>query len=105
MSLKSLTRETWRNIREYIIIAFGLLLYAGAWKAFLLPQQIVGGGVTGIGALVYYASGIPISLTYFAINAVLLLISIKTVGLKFSLRTIYGVAIMTVFFSVLPQAE
>jgi uncharacterized membrane-anchored protein YitT (DUF2179 family) len=104
MSLKSITKQTWRDIHEYFFIAFGLFLYAGAWKAFLLPQQIVGGGVTGIGALVYYATGLPISITYFSINAVLLLISIKTVGLKFSLRTIYGVAVMTVFFSVLPQA-
>jgi uncharacterized membrane-anchored protein YitT (DUF2179 family) len=92
------------NLKEYIFIAFGLFLYAGAWKAFLLPHQITGGGVTGIGALVYYATGIPISMTYFSINAVLLLIAVKSIGLKFSLRTIYGVAILTVFFSILPQA-
>lgn len=104
MNLKLQTKETWNNIREYIFIAFGLFLYASAWKAFLLPHQIVGGGVTGIGALVFYATGLPISVTYFAINAVLLLIAIKTIGLNFSLRTIYGVAIMTVFFSIIPEA-
>jgi len=103
-SLKSITKQTWSDIREYIIIAFGLLLYAGAWKAFLLPHQIAGGGVTGVGALVYYATGFPISITYFSINAILLLIAVRTIGLKFSLRTIYGVAVMTFFFSVLPQA-
>ncbi len=92
------------NIKEYIFIAFGLLLYAGAWKAFLLPHQITGGGVTGIGALVYYASGLPISVTFFSINAVLLAIAIKTLGVKFSLRTIYGVSVLTIFFSILPQA-
>ena len=102
--LKSMTKQTWTDVREYVSIAFGLFLYAAAWKAFLLPHQITGGGVTGVGALVYYASGLPISVTYFGINAVLLLISIKTVGLKFSLRTIYGVGIMTFFFSVIPQA-
>lgn len=104
MSLEVVTKKTWREIREYIFIALGSLAYTGAWKAFLLPHQIVGGGVTGIGALVYYASGIPISITYFAINAVLLAISIKTIGLKFSIRTIYGVVVMTLFFSILPQA-
>lgn len=103
--IKKITNRTWINLREYIFIAFGLFLYAAAWKAFLLPHQITGGGVTGIGALIYYASDIPISVTYFSINAVLLIISIKTIGLKFSLRTIYGVAVMTIFFSVLPQAE
>ncbi|MCE5332633.1 MAG: YitT family protein [Bacteroidales bacterium] len=103
-NVKSITKQTWIDIREYFFIAFGLFLYAGAWKAFLLPHQITGGGVTGVGALVYYATGIPISITYFAINAVLLLISVRIIGLKFSLRTIYGVAVMTLFFSVLPQA-
>jgi uncharacterized membrane-anchored protein YitT (DUF2179 family) len=103
-SVKKLTKQTWIDIREYVFIAFGLFLYAAAWKAFLLPHQITGGGVTGIGALVYYATGIPISITYFGINAVLLLIAIKSIGLKFSLRTIYGVIILTAFFSIIPQA-
>lgn len=103
-NLKKFTKQTWIDIREYIFIAFGLLLYAAAWKAFLLPHQITGGGVTGVGAIVYYATGIPISATYFAINFVLLAIAVKSVGWAFSLRTIYGVGILTVFFAVLPQA-
>lgn len=93
------------NLKEHIFIALGLLLYAGAWKAFLLPHHITGGGVTGIGAIVYYATGIPVSLTYFSINALLLLIAIRTIGIKFSIRTIYGVGVLTFFFSVLPQAN
>ncbi len=104
VSVKKMGKQTWIDVREYIFIAFGLFLYAGAWKAFLLPHQITGGGATGVGALVYYATGIPISITYFSINAVLLIIAIRTIGLKFSLRTIYGVAVLTFFFSILPQA-
>lgn len=102
--LTKIGKETWIDIREYIFIAFGLFMYAAAWKAFLLPHQITGGGVTGISALVYYASGIPISLTYSLINGVLLIIAIKSIGLKFSLRTIYGVAVLSIFFLIIPQA-
>ena len=97
-------KKTWIDIREYFFIAFGLFMYAAAWRAFLLPHQITGGGVTGISALVYYASGMPISVTYALINGVLLIIAIKSIGLKFSLRTIYGVAVLSVFFLILPQA-
>jgi len=104
LNIKGTGISTRVNIREYIFIALGLFLYAGAWKAFLLPHQITGGGVTGIGALVYYATGLPISVTFFSINAVLLIIAIRTIGIKFSLRTIYGVGILTIFFSVIPQA-
>ncbi len=104
MSLKSITKDTWRNIREYIAIAFGLLMYCAAWKGFLMPHQITGGGATGVGAIVYYATGLPISITYFCINFVLLVIAVRSIGLAFSLRTIYGVAILTFFFAVIPQA-
>lgn len=104
MSLKSITKDSWRNVREYIAIAFGLLMYCAAWKGFLMPHQITGGGATGIGAIVYYATGLPISITYFCINFVLLVIAVRSIGLAFSLRTIYGVAILTLFFAILPQA-
>ena len=104
MNLKSITKDTWISIREYIIIAIGLLMYSAAWKGFLLPHLITGGGVTGIGAILFYATKIPIFVTYFSINFVLIVIAIRTVGLAFSLRTIYGVAVLTFFFAALPQA-
>jgi len=104
MNLKSITKDTWISIREYIFIAFGLLMYSAAWKGFLLPHFITGGGVTGIGAILFYAIGIPISATYFSINFVLLVIAVRSVGLAFSLRTIYGVGVLTMFFAFLPQA-
>ncbi len=91
------------NIREYIIITIGLLMYAFAWKGFLLPHVITGGGVTGIGALIYYATGFPVSATYFIINIILLIISVKIVGWQFSIRTVYGVFILTFFFTIIPQ--
>jgi uncharacterized membrane-anchored protein YitT (DUF2179 family) len=66
----------------------------------LLPSQITTGGVTGIGALVYYASDIPVGITFFCINVILLLISIKILGFKFSVKTIINVAILTFLLSL-----
>ncbi len=99
------TKKNWIFIRQYILITIGLFMYAAAWKGFLLPHQITGGGVTGIGAIVYYATGIPIFITYFVINALLIAVALRIIGFQFSLRTIYGVAMITLFFAVLPQAE
>ena len=103
MTLKSRTKKTWISIREYVMITFGLFLYAMAWKGLLIPHQITGGGVTGVGALVYYATGIPISLTYLSINALLLVIAFKIVGWQFSFRTLIGVGILTFFLTVIPE--
>lgn len=97
------TKKTWINIREYVMISIGLLLYTFAWKGLLIPHQITGGGVTGVGALVYYATGIPVFATYLTINLILLIVAFKIVGWKFSLRTILGVGILTVFLSIIPQ--
>lgn len=92
-------------IREWILIAVGLFMYAFAWKALLLPYQITGGGATGVAALVYYATGIPMFAIYLAINAVLLFVAIKVIGWQFSFRTIVGVGILTFFLSVIPEFE
>jgi len=88
------------SVKEYFIIVFGLALYALGWTGFLLPHEITTGGVTGIGALLYFAKGIPVAATYFAINIVLLILSVKIFGWKFSVKTIFGVFVLTFFLSV-----
>lgn len=103
LKFRATTKKTWISVREYVFITFGLLLYAFAWKGLIVPHQITGGGVTGVGALVYYATGIPISVTYLSINVVLLLFSVKMIGWAFSLRTIFGVAVLTLFFTFIPE--
>ena len=103
MVLSKQAKKTWISIREYVMIVAGLLMYSFAWKGLLLPHQITGGGVTGIGALIYYATGIPISLTYLVINAGLLAVAFKIVGWQFSIRTIIGVVLLTFFLSIIPE--
>lgn len=88
------------SVKEYFTIVFGLALYALGWTGFLLPHEITTGGVTGIGALLYFAKGIPVAATYFAINIGLLILSVKIFGWKFSVKTIFGVFVLTFFLSV-----
>jgi uncharacterized membrane-anchored protein YitT (DUF2179 family) len=88
------------SIKEYITIVIGLALYTLGWTGFLLPHEITTGGVTGIGALLFFSKGIPVALTYLSINLVLLFFSVRLIGWKFSVRTIFGVAVLTVFLSV-----
>lgn len=87
--------------RIYTIIILGLFLYSLSWTAFLLPHKITGGGVSGIGALVYYATGFPVGYTYFLINIGLILIAIKVLGANFGVKTIFGVVAGSVLLSVL----
>ena len=93
----------WSILKEYVIIALGLLLYVCAWSIFLLPNNMVGGGVSGMGAIIQYATGFKISYTYFIVNAVLLVIALKILGKSFGAKTIFAVIVTTVLFRVIPD--
>lgn len=94
-------RTIFDNVRTYVVIAFGLLVISVAWTAFLLPHQISGSGVSGIAAIVFYATGVPMGYTYFAINVVLILIALKILGTGFGIKTIYGVVLSAIMLTVL----
>ena len=83
------------ELRDYFLITIGLICYAFGWSAFLLPYQITTGGVTGISAIIYYASGVPIQYSYFIINAILMTAAIKILGPKFSIKTTYAIFMLT----------
>ena len=88
-------------IKDYIIITVGLLMYVVGWMIFLVPAEITGGGVSGISAVVYFATKIPISATFLAVNAVLVLIAIKILGANFGIKTIYSIVVLSVFFNLI----
>lgn len=83
------------EIKDYLCIFIGIALYAMGWVTFLLPYQISTGGVTGISAVIYYASEIPMQNTYLIINAFLLLGALKVLGWKFCIKT--GFAIVSLY--------
>ena len=96
--------EMMREARDYIFITLGLISYSFAWAAFLIPYEITTGGTTGIGAIIYYATGFPIQWSYFIINAVLMTFAIPLLGPKFSIKTTYAVFMLTFmlwFFQVI----
>ncbi len=98
VSFKSIFNE----VKAYVIITIGLLLYVLGWDVFLLPNNMVGGGVTGIGAVLLYAFNIPVSYSFFVINLVLLLIALKVLGKGFGTKTVYAIVVTSVFFDVVP---
>ena len=84
-----------REVKDYTLITVGLISYSMGWAAFLIPYQITTGGTTGIGAIIYYATGFPIQYSYFIINAVLMTFAIKILGPKFSIKTTYAIFALT----------
>ncbi|MDR0385522.1 MAG: YitT family protein [Prevotellaceae bacterium] len=96
-----------KTVKSYIIISAGIFIYAFAWKAFLIPSEITGGGVAGIATVIYFVSGAKVStgVTILAVNAVLLTVAFFILGRGFGAKTVYGVIFLSVMFSFLKSPE
>ena len=92
-----------KEVQDYVVITLGLFLYAFGFTFFLMPYEIVTGGVSGIAAIVEYASGFPNQYTYFLINLALLVIALKILGLKFLMKTIYAIIVLTFLLGLMKE--
>ncbi|NMB36964.1 MAG: YitT family protein [Bacteroidales bacterium] len=96
------TKKILSEIKAYFIIAIGLLCYVLAWSIFILPNNMVGGGVTGISAILHYWTGFDVSYSFFIINVALLLVALKVLGRGFGVKTVYAILVSSVFFKIVP---
>ena len=102
-------RTFWTILKEYLIITLGLLVYVLGWTIFLVPNNLIGGGVTGISSIVQYATGgfIKMGYTYFAVNAILLIIALFILGKGFGVKTVYAIVVasvgLNVFQTIIPS--
>ena len=87
--------KIYHPIRDYVFIVIGTLLYGFGFNGFILSNEIVPGGLTGLCSLLFYVTKIPVSLSYAAVNIILLLIAYKILGLRFMLNSIFGIVSLT----------
>ena len=93
-------RKVFYSIQDYLMIAIGTLLFGFGFNGFILSNEIVTGGVSGICALIFFATSIPVSVSYLVINIGLLGFAFKILGFKFLIKTIFGVLSLTISLSL-----
>lgn len=89
--------------KEYCLVTLGVVAYALGWSLFLLPNNLIGGGVSGFASILYYATGLPMGVTYFILNIVLLIVGTKILGTGFGSKTIYAIIMTSVMLSIMPK--
>ena len=112
-------KRHWVEIaREYLMIFLALAPFALMVNWIFVPHNVVGGGLTGICSIIYYATqglfpalfpayggALPIWLTTLVINCILLLIAALTVGWRFCIRTVFGVFVLAFWYRLIPIRE
>ena len=90
-------------VKEYALVTLGVMSYALGWTIFLLPNNLIGGGVSGFASILFYATGLPMGVTYFILNVLLLIIGTKILGTGFGGKTIYAIFMTSVMLSLMPK--
>ena len=90
-------------VKEYALVTLGVIAYALGWSIFLLPNNLIGGGVSGFASILYYATGMPMGVTYFILNVLLLIVGTKILGTGFGGKTIYAIFMTSLMLSVMPK--
>lgn len=97
-------KKLWMSSRDYIMITLAVLIYGLGFSAFILPEKVVIGGVTGVGTIVYFLTGnvYLIGITQYAINLSLLAVAWRVVGRTFVYKTIYGATAVSLVVTLIP---
>ena len=95
------TDSVLKTVKEYFLMAFGMMLYSFGWIGCILPVRGTGGGAAGLSLVVCNALeqigiSIQIGTMVFVLNAILLLIAVFIVGCNFGVKTIFCVFVISV---------
>ena len=94
------------EVSRYLFMVLGCISYAIGLCMFLIPHNIVGGGISGAASLIYMLTGLPAGLFIVLLNVPILLGGLKLMGWRFILRcfiTTATLGLCTELCSVLPS--
>ena len=90
------------ELKNTALILIGLLCCAFAYNLYLIPNNIAAGGFTGIGQLVNSFCNISVGTVSILLNIPLFLFSMKTLGLRFGVRSLLAMLGLSLFIDYLP---
>jgi uncharacterized membrane-anchored protein YitT (DUF2179 family) len=96
-----------RRVRDYLWMTVGIVITAWGLNAFLIPNRLAAGGVSGLATVFYYFFRdnydiiVPVGMQMLVMNAVLLVIGIRAKGWRYGARTVYGMVAMSFAVDIL----
>ena len=102
--MPALKKSFWTIVQEWALVTLGILIYVTGWALFLMPNNLVGGGVSGISSMIQYATGgaIQMGYSYFVLNAILIVLAMVVIGMGFGAKTIYAIILASIGLRFLP---
>jgi len=86
-----------RRVVEFLGISLGTILVALSIDLFLVPNKLVGGGVSGIAIILYHLFRTPVGVIMLLLNIPIFLLGVKTLGAHFGVKTVFGTIMLSIF--------
>ena len=95
-------RKKYYILNEFILLTVACFIFAFAWEGFMIPNGMSAGGMMGLCTVVQYATGgmIPAQYSYFAVNALLIIVAVIAMGIGFGFKTIYCIVMSSLAMEV-----
>jgi uncharacterized membrane-anchored protein YitT (DUF2179 family) len=91
-----------RKVLQRLCFMFiGAVLVAIGLETFLVPNQIIDGGITGVSIILAHLTGLPLGGFLFFLNLPFLLIGYQQIGKTFALSTLFTIAVLSVTATLL----
>lgn len=84
-------------IKKYLVLIIGSLIYSAGLEIFLVPNNIIDGGVVGISIMASYLTGIPFGVYMVVLNLPFLYLGYKQIGKTFAISTIISIIALSIF--------
>ena len=95
MSEASLRTMFFRILKEFFFLTIGPLIAAYALECFLVPNNIIDGGIIGVSIILAHITKYNLGLLIFVLNLPFILLAFNKIGKKFVLQTFYAIGILS----------
>lgn len=103
MTVKLTKAAVWEMCKNNLLMLAGIVIYVISYVYFLLPYQLISGGMNGIATLIYYTIGFHPSITYLVMNVFLIIIGAKIMGWNYCVKTVLAIGIISFLINIFQE--
>ena len=90
----------WEYIKRAVMLMIGSVIAAAGLEFFLVPNQLIDGGIIGLSIIASHLSGWSLSVFVVLLNLPFLYLGYKQIGKSFALSTLFAVSMLSYWLSV-----
>lgn len=91
-----------RLFKDVMLVSCGIVSATFGLKGFILPNDFIDGGATGISLLIFEITAVPLPYLLLIVNIPFILLGYKTVGKQFAVKTAIAISVLALCVALIP---